>query len=450
MKDSGIRVFWEIVPATSCNFCCLNCYAADNARPDVRLLDWNKMKIALDRAISLGIKHIYILGGESLTYSHLEKFIEYFKSQVKDSFCGVVSNGSLISKTRAKSLSDSGVDQLSISLDGTKAEINDANRGEGTFRQALLGIENTVNAKIPLTIAYTITPFNTIDTKNLLTFATKLGAQAVSIQITEPLGRAKRTLIGIKPFNRFEGLKAICKIYHQRPSIHTEISTRSMFIEFLNYFLNAGLRLKDLRCEGGLKTFMVSSGGDIYPCSEYAYFPDGNQRNRGINLVLDDINKIKKVIKDKYHKFNAKMKLLETKNFTTCRNCKYQFSCAPCPLANPVGIVPECEWVKLQTKRLTNKILRSKIKLLIPPKTSKGTGIRFSVPTQKQPLIIPLNEKKFKELFAFKSVSEIVKKYEAKEKKRKAGVYKNKIIGFLCKLRSHQVIEIQGFNSFGM
>jgi len=195
---------------------------------------------------------------------------------------------------------------------------------------------------------------------------------------------------------------------------------------------------------------MVSPGGDLYPCSNYAYFPDGKQRNRGVNLVSDDFYTIRKFVKHKYAGFNTEMRSLGTKKFTTCQNCKYATSCAPCPLANPSGIVPECEWVKLQIKKLTDEILRSKIKLLIPPKTHKGTEIRFSVPTQKHPLIIPLNEKKFRELFAFKSVSEIVKKYEAKEKKRNVDICKNKIIEFLCKLRSHQVIEIQDFNSFGM
>ena len=440
MKRNHFRVFWEIVPARSCNFQCLNCYAAENARPDKRLLDWQKMRTALRRVVSLGAKEIEVLGGEPLTYKYLEKFIEYFKNKVKDGFVGIVSNGSLITKTRAKSLFNSGLDQLSVSLDGTTAKINDLNRGKGTFNQILTGIENTVNAGIPLTIAYTITPFNTDDTPNLFSFIPQLGAKALSVQITEMSGRAKRTLSGVNSFNRFEGLKTICKIFHKIPPLYTEVSTRSLFKEFLNHFFNAGLNLPDIKCDGGLKTLMVSSGGDLYPCSEYAYFSDGRQRNKGVNLISDDLNAIKKFVQRKYVRFNAKMRALAKKKFTTCQNCKYRVSCAPCPLANLSGVIPECEWVKSHTKRLNDKILRSRLKLLIEPRAVNDSEIRFSTPTQKQPLVIPMSEKKFRELIAFPSASQIIRKY--KNNKKSGKETEDKLIEFLCKLKSYKVIQL--------
>lgn len=440
-----MRVFWEIVPATSCNFCCLNCYAADNARPDSKLLSWDEMKVVIDRAIALGVKQIDILGGEPLTCKCLERFIEYFKSRVKDGFCGVVSNGSLITKSRARSLFSSGLDQLSVSIDGTKARINDLNRGKGTFRQTLIGIENAVNIGIPLTIAYTITPFNTSDTPNLFSFAKKLGAKAISVQITEMLGRAKRTLSGFNSFNRFEGLKAVCKMYQRRPPLYSEVSTRSLFKEFLNYFFNAGLNLPDVRCDGGLKTLMISSGSNLYPCSIYAYFPDGRLKNEGVNLLFDDFDTIKEFVEHKYVRFNVKMRALGTKKFTTCQNCKYVISCAPCPLANPPGFVPECEWVKSQTEKLKDKILHSRFKFVIKPKLINNSEVGFLVPTQKPLLIIPMSEKRFRGLMTLKSVLQIVEMY--KKKSGNGRDAEDKVIEFLCKLRSHQIIEIERFDT---
>lgn len=444
MGESNLRVFWEIIPAASCNFQCLNCYAAENARPDRRLLDWTKIKAALDKAISLSVRHIEILGGEPLIYRHLERFIEYFKSRVNNGFCGVVSNGSLITKERARSLFDSGIDQLTISIDGTKAEINDANRGPGTFERILTGIENAREVGILLTIAYTITPFNTLDTPNLFSFVQKLGAKALSVQITEITGRARKTLAHLGSWDWSEGLKAICRMYQYRPLVYTEVSTRSLFKEFLNHFFNAGLSLPDIRCGGGLETFMVSSGGDLYPCSNYAYFPNGKQRNKGVNLVSDNFYTVRKFVKE-YAGFNADMRLLGIKKFTTCQNCKYTASCAPCPLANPTGIVPECEWVKSQTKKLSEKILRSRVKLLIKPEICNNE-LRFSVPTQDQPVVIPMSEKRFKELIVLKSLLQIVETY--KKKSGNGRDAENKVIEFLCKLRSHQVIEIERFDTF--
>lgn len=446
MSKENLNLFWEIVPALRCNFRCLNCYAAENARPDARLLDWCEMEIALEKAVALGAKKIDILGGEPLTYRHLEKFIECFKSRVIDGFCGVVSNGSLITKRRARSLLDSGIDQLSISIDGTSAEINNANRGKGTFERILIGTGNAREAGIPLIIAYTVTPFNTLDTPNLFPFVQRLGAKAISVQTTEMTGRARETLAHDTLFNRIEGLKAICRMYIQRPPLYTEIATRSLFKEFLNQFFNAGLDFPELRCGGGLKTFMVSSGGDLYPCSEYAYFPDGKIRNKGVNLISDSLKTIEEFVENEYSRFNVRMRLLETQKFTTCQDCKYRFSCAPCPLANPEGTVPECEWVKSQTKQLTNKILHSRVRILIEPTKYSKTAIEFSVPTQNEPLIVPMSDQEFREFMNSGSVARIVE--GIREEVGDTEKVRERIIEFFCKLRSHKVIDIEEFESF--
>lgn len=435
----GFGIFWEIVPATRCNFKCLTCYAADNARPDTRFLEWEGMKTALDRAVSLGVRTIDILGGEPLTYQPLEKFIGYFKGKVPEGFCGVVSNGSLLTERRARSLLNSGLDQLTISLDGIKSETNDANRGEGTFPRILAGIENALNVGILTTIAYTITPFNTEETSELFSFIQKLGVKALAIQITERSGRAQRLLYK-NSFDRVEGLKAICRMYNQRPTVYTEISTRSLFKKFLDHFYNAGLALSDVRCNGGLGTFMVSSGGDLFPCSEFAYFPNGKQRNKGVNLVTDNFRKIEKSVRQRYANFNGTIGALEAENFTTCQDCAYKESCAPCPLINPSGVVPECEWVKAQTLATNEKILNSEVKLLISPTPFGSSEIMFRVASQEIPLVIPMAEEEFKKLIALGRISQIVKKYEDE-----TGNYKDaetKVIEFLCKLRSHRILEI--------
>ena len=444
--DKELTFFWEILPGTQCNLKCKNCYAANNARPDHRLLGWDNMKDALDKAITVGMKTVNVLGGEPLAYKHLGEFVEYFTSKSPDGFCGVVSNGTLLTGNRARLLADSGLSQISISLDGTVATTNDANRGRAAFHQALAGVENAVEAKIPLTIAYTVTQFNLLDAHNVFSFAKNLGAEAVGVQITEPFGRSKVSLAGIDRFSRIEGLKAICQMYHTKPPLYTETSSKTLFQEFLNRFFNAGLSISPETCDGGLKTFMVSSGGDLYPCSEYAYFPDGRQRYKGVNLVTDDLSTIEDYIKHKYAEFNHKMRSVANKLFTTCEMCEYWALCAPCPMINPPGKVPECEWVQVKSKELTDSILRSKLALLIEPVRVSDSEIGFPVATQEQPLLIPMSKEAFIELATSESVFHIVDKYldESEHYENVADT----TIKFLCTLRSHHVIEIEGFKAF--
>jgi AdoMet-dependent heme synthase len=438
------RYFWEIVPGTRCNLTCKNCYAADNARPDMRELDWKDMRVAVERSCDLGMKEIDVLGGEPLLYQPLDKFIKHFKYKVPDGYCGIVSNGVLMTRERAKSLREAGLDQVTISMDGTTAKINDANRGIGTYDKATKGIENALNEDISVTISYTVTPFNVKDAPNIFPFVKNIGARALGVQITEIVGRARRTLTEYDWFNRMEGLKTIVGMYTLRPTVYTEISTRNQFKGFLNHFFNADLEIPSVRCDGGVKTYMVSSGGDLFPCSQYAYSPSGKAMNKGVNLVTDDFNTLKTFVDKKYRKFNREMGRLEENNFSTCRGCTYRNTCAPCPLVNPKGVVPECEWVKFQTNKLNGIILNSDVELLLKPEVTGANRICFDVQTQKRPLTLLMSNDTFNKLVRLRKVATIIKFLQ----KDANGTTKTRdeVIEFLCKLQSHRIVRIEGFH----
>ncbi|MGD0273105.1 MAG: radical SAM protein [Gaiellaceae bacterium] len=444
--DKDLTFFWEIVPGTQCNLTCHNCYAADNARPDRRLLGWDAMRDALDKAIAVGMNTVNVLGGEPLAYKHLSRFCEHFAAHVPDGFCGVVSNGTLLTRDRAKSLADSGVSQISVSLDGTVAATHDQNRGAGAFHRALKGIDNTVAARIPLTIAHTVTQFNLADTRDVFSLAKNLGADAVGVQITEPAGRGKVSLASATAFSRAEGLKAIWRMYHTKPPLYTEVSSKSLFKEFLNRFCNAGLSVSPGEtCDGGLTTFMVSSGGDMYPCAEYAYEPDGSQRYEGVNLATDDLSTIEGWIEHEYARFNERMRSTAATIFDTCQTCEYRESCAPCPMINAEGKVPECEWVRKKTEEISEKILKSKPILLIEPTADSSNISNFEVRTQERPLQIPMSTDAFMELMTCETGYAIADKHMNEDYFREGA--SDAVIRFLCALRSHHVIEIKGFET---
>lgn len=434
INSEGKRFFWEIVPGTRCNLRCETCYAAENARPDRRMLDWNDMKRVEDRAIGMGMTTVEVLGGEPLLYPHLDSFIAHFKNRYPKGFCGVVTNGTLITPEKARILKGAGLDQLTVSLDGTVNEINDLNRGQGSFEKAKAGIDNTLKAGIGVTMAYTVTPFNTRDTRNLFPFANKIGIEAVGIQIMEMVGRAKKTMSGYK-FDRVAGLNAIMGAYNGfRPKVYSEVNTRTLFKGLLNRFYNAGLELPAIRCDGGRETFMISSGGDLLPCSQYAYGPNGEVRRPGVNLVGDSPVAVENAI-NFYGEFNREMVILEGTNFSSCQNCNHQELCAPCPLANSAGVVPECEWVKTEMGNLDRAVRESTVKVLIEPEQTDESNISFRVPTQEKPIVLPMPRVTFDYIVNLGKIREIEKWAETD------------MVSFWCKLRSHQIISISGMES---
>lgn len=74
------------------------------------------------------------------------------------------------------------------------------------------------------------------------------------------------------------------------------------------------------------------------------------------------------------------------------------------------------------------------------------TEIRFLVATQKQPLIIPMSEKRFRKIMASKSILQVVKMNKDKNGNNKE--VEDKTIEFFCKLKSHQIIKIEGLEGF--
>lgn len=176
-------------------------------------------------------------------------------------------------------------------------------------------------------------------------------------------------------------------MFYQRPKIFAGVSSRLRFKEFLNYFFNTCLPLEDERCDGGNKEFMVSSGGDIFPCSLYAYGDNLNGieiNKRKANLIHDDIEIITELIEENYLPFNELIREKATK-FSTCQKCSYIKICSPCPLTDSFGKVRECEWVQEQSGLIEEMILNSSVELLILP-IKQDAGIKFFVPTQSMPL----------------------------------------------------------------
>lgn len=433
MTNSEKKFFWEIVPGETCNLRCGSCYAAENARPDHRILRGKELIRAENIAIDIGMTSLEILGGEPLLHPDIDNFVANFKKRVPSGFCGIVSNGILITEKKTKSLKESGLDQLTVSIDGTTAEINDKNRGLGSFEKAIRGANFAMEAGIGTTLAYTINPYNIKDTANIFPFASRIGFEAIGLQILEMTGRAKNTFKNETNFNRITGLNAMATAYNfSRKNIYSEVNTRNKYKTLINRFYNAGLELPKIRCDGGRETFMLSSGGDFFPCSQYAYGPSGETRNQGVNLSTKNIDSID-LFQKKYLEFNSSMSLLENINFSTCQACGHRESCAPCPLINPKGQIPECEWVDSKTNELNNLVRSSRVSLNLEPEELSLNRISFKVATQEQALSVPMSRESFQKII------------DLGEVKQMEDLTQSDMVEFLCKLRSHRVISLSNF-----
>lgn len=105
-----------------CNAICIMCPREqhEDARPH-GIMDLEKYKRSIDEVVSLGAKKIVLTGfGEPLIDKTLEQKIAYAKAKNLNTY--IITNGSLITRARAKSLIDSGLDEMRVSFYGMRPE----------------------------------------------------------------------------------------------------------------------------------------------------------------------------------------------------------------------------------------------------------------------------------------------------------------------------------------
>jgi radical SAM protein with 4Fe4S-binding SPASM domain len=137
-------------------------YINHKAKPKV--LDFNIVKRLVKELETAEKKPFYSLfGGEPLSYPRLEELILLIKDS--GAFIDTPTNGTFLTD-KAKMLIRTGFDQIRVSLDGTK-DINDYQRGKGSYEKAINGINDLHNEKKKLRsktprigILYTITQNN--------------------------------------------------------------------------------------------------------------------------------------------------------------------------------------------------------------------------------------------------------------------------------------------------
>src|SRR5215470_6457232 len=105
-------VLVHIIPMRRCNLDCGYCNEYDDVSKPVPL---EEMKRRLDILADMGTSIITISGGEPLMHPELEEVIRHIRRH--GMIAGMITNGFLLSNERIKSLNESGLEHLQISID---------------------------------------------------------------------------------------------------------------------------------------------------------------------------------------------------------------------------------------------------------------------------------------------------------------------------------------------
>jgi radical SAM protein with 4Fe4S-binding SPASM domain len=145
-----------------CNLRCSHCYQEEytpHAGWDALLATLEQLEsfLATCRARRAGLPfrgHLTITGGEPFAHRDFMRLLERVAASRTRCTWAVLTNGTLVDRSRARALAALGAGFVQVSLDGTPAT-HDRIRGAGSHARAVAGIRELVAARVPVLVSFT-------------------------------------------------------------------------------------------------------------------------------------------------------------------------------------------------------------------------------------------------------------------------------------------------------
>ena len=155
-KDKKPVVVWNMT--RRCNLKCVHCYAKALEEDGSDAISTEQGKAIIDDLSAYGAPVMLFSGGEPLVRRDLVELAHYATG--KGMRAVISTNGTLITKEKARELKSVGLSYVGISLDGGE-EVHDRFRKvPGSFKKALQGIENCQAEGLKVGLRFTINKRN--------------------------------------------------------------------------------------------------------------------------------------------------------------------------------------------------------------------------------------------------------------------------------------------------
>lgn len=319
-----------LVVATTqkCNLACLHCYADAKERLPYELSTDELKKLINDLAAmswKSEVSSVGLTGGEFFTRKDALDIVEYVHH------CGfkmlVSSNGLLLTDQIIQKLADYPDLKISISLDGSVAEIHENIRGKGTYKRTTEVIRKLTEKGIFVGVNMFVHDGNFDLIEDTICLADSLGVKAFNCINLLRVGRAnshqsRQKLVRVPESILYRKLFSILKgnIHYQKMMQNST---------FANQIMGIAGGVKSHYCGIGTnRALYVMADGNIYPCPHTAVkrFCLGNSRNENLKDIWEKSQTLKDLRLLDVDKMNAKCASCDVRYFCggSCRGENYQ------------------------------------------------------------------------------------------------------------------------------
>ncbi len=307
------RCVWEITLA--CCFECRYCGSRAGRARENELTTDECIRIA-DELAELGCRRVSLIGGEVFMRHDWKEIVNRMTSA--GIAVNIITNGFLFNDRILDDLKVSGIESVSVSLDGPK-EIHDKFRQPGSYDRALAAVSALTGAGIPASIITTLHSGNAGRLDEMLETLKQYDVFAWQLQACCPMGNASDGELDY----RFDFLSVMDFIDANADMVPFSIG----MADNIGYFTEADGRLRGNRsgkaffrgCLAGISSVGIDSVGNVRGC-ESLYderFNEGNLRKQSLRSIWEDPDKFA---------YNRKF----TKGLLTgkCAKCTYGEYCA--------------------------------------------------------------------------------------------------------------------------
>ena len=204
-----------------CNLRCAYCFYADEmvGRRDLPAARWLAFFRELD---GLAVRGLTLSGGEIFLRPDLWDLLDgIVAARMRFS---ILTNGTLLTEPTLAELGRADrrrrLDVVQVSIDGSRAEIHDASRGQGSFEKAIRGLRLLREAGLPATARVTVNRHNVGDLERTFRLLLdEIGLARVGTNDAMPMGTgcARREDIVLLPEQRPEAMRKLAQLEQEYP-----------------------------------------------------------------------------------------------------------------------------------------------------------------------------------------------------------------------------------------
>ncbi len=267
-----LAVHVEVIAA--CNLTCTHCFAGELPRKTT--LTTPELDRVFGELAALGSFRLGLTGGEPLLRKDLLDVLD--AATARGLHPCLTTNGLLLDEHLARELGKRELVWLNVSLEGARAETNDAVRGGGTF-DAVIAKLRALGRHLRFTLAFTITSRSAAEVEACAALAREVGAHTAVFRPVYPVGVARAHPELAPTFAEYTG--ALARL--AAPLCGAEdaaVRPIDGFSPALRVETQA-ITYRGPGCGAANLVASISASGDVNPCSFLgAAFESGNVRDR--------------------------------------------------------------------------------------------------------------------------------------------------------------------------